>query len=628
MSTLVTGKSKVWSVDPAKPVDVAVGEVGLAAAEPITIGRMFQETVKTFPGNPALAFKDQDTWTTIIYTDYYDLCIRAAKSFLKLGLEPHHGVGIIGFNSTEWFVSSLGCIFAGGLSCGIYPTNSADLCQYIANNCKANVVVVEDNGQLQKFLQVRQNLPNLKAIVQCKGSLQEKHKDVYEWDEFLKLGDNTDSKVVEDIISSQQPRDCASLIYTSGTTGRPKGVMITHDNITWSCKCFADTYGCFVPGTEKIVSYLPLSHIAGQMLDTFLQIHLGGATYFAQPDAFKGSLAVTLKEVNPTTFFGVPRVWEKFYDKLNQMIPAGSMQTLPEEAKKAITQKVRAALGFSNVKLAVCGAAPVEPQILTFFASLGLKIQECWGMSEGCGPGTTSTTYKENCWKIGTVGKPFDGVEVKLANPDPKSGEGEVCFKGRNVMMGYLNQAEKTEEAIDEDGWLHSGDLGVIDNEGFLKVTGRMKELIITSGGKNIAPIPIEERIKKYTPFLSNVICIGDKRKYLTCLVTLKCTVDPSTGMPTDNLDPSAIQIISSLGSSSTKVSEIIICQDRAVFAAIQQGIDKANEEAGSHPQKVQKFTILKTDFSLAGGELGPTLKLRRFFVLKKYSLVIDKLYK
>ena len=211
MSTVVTRKSKVWSVDPTEPVDVVVGEVGLAAAKPITIGHMFQEAVEKFPENPALSFKDGDTWTTIIYTDYYNLCIRAAKSFLTLGLEPHHGVGIIGFNSTEWFVSSLGCIFAGGLSCGIYATNSADMCQYIANNCKANVVVVEDDAQLQKFLKVRQNLPHLKAIVQYKGSLKEKYGDVYEcWDQFLKLDNNLDSTVVEDIISSQHPRACFS----------------------------------------------------------------------------------------------------------------------------------------------------------------------------------------------------------------------------------------------------------------------------------------------------------------------------------------------------------------------------------------------------------------------------------
>lgn len=624
-----TTSSRVWTTDPDIPVALRIGETGISAELPITVGEVFKQTVKKFADNPAMAFKEGESLKKISYKEYYNLSVKAAKSFIKLGLELAHGVCIIGFNSVEWFVANFGAIFAGGLSCGLYTTNSPEICQYIATDCKANVVVVENDMQLQKFLKIRGNLPHLKAIVQYKGTLTENYPNVYEWEKFLCLGDDMDDQLVEDKIASQKPQDCASLIYTSGTTGEPKGVMLSHDNLTWTPKSLVETSHVLEPGKEVIVSYLPLSHIAAQIADIYTILILGGMTYFAQPDALKGTLGKSLLEVQSTLFVGVPRVWEKFYDSLKQKIPAGSSAQPPsQEKKKAIEQMVRGGLGFTQMKFPVTAAAPIHKQIHLFFAALGIPLSEVWGMSETTGPGAMSTPIIPANYKIGSVGKSFNGTEIRLDHADPTTGEGEICLRGRNVMMGYLNKPEKTREAIDDEGWLHSGDLGMIDKDGCLFVTGRMKELIITSGGENIAPVPIEDRIKKNVPFLSNVTCIGDQRKFVSCLVTLQCVMDPNTGVPSDDLDPAAVKLISDLGSTATKVSQVIETHDKAVYAAIQQGIDRANEEAISNASKVQKFTLLKADYSLPGGELGPTLKLKRFFVMRKYSAEIDSMYK
>jgi long-chain-fatty-acid--CoA ligase ACSBG len=427
-----------------------------------------------------------------------------------------------------------------------------------------------------------------------------------------------DDKVIEDAISAQTPSDCVSLIYTSGTTGDPKGVMITHDNLSWTTKIIHQMIGDDFTVGNKIVSYLPLSHIAGQLVDIFFSLSIGITIYFAQPDALKGSLGETLREVEPTLFLGVPRVWEKFMEKLSAMLPRpGSGPPPTPEMMQAIKAKVRAGLGLTKCKVMITAAAPTSMEVFNFFAKFGIDICEVWGMSELTGPGTTTTynTFVPNYWKLGSIGKPYIGTEVKIDNPDPVTGEGEVCARGRHVMMGYLNKPEKTSETIDAEGWLHSGDIGKMDKDGFFYITGRMKEIIITSGGENIAPVPVEDAVKKNAPFLSNVILIGDKRKFISCLVTLKCDMNPLTGGPTDSLTAEAIQLISSLGSGSTKVSEVIDKKDEAVYAAIQKAIDTTNENAASNAQKIQKFTILKDDLSIPGGELG----IKYYLLLKSY---------
>ncbi|NWT21288.1 ACBG2 ligase, partial [Vireo altiloquus] len=573
-------------------------------------------------------------------------------SCLQLGLERFHGVGILGFNSAEWFIADIGAILAGGFAVGIYTTNSPEACHYVAENCSANVIVVENHKQLQKILEIEDRLPHLKGIVQYGEEIKEKRPNLYSWREFMELGRDVPDSRLREVIASQKPNQCCTLIYTSGTTGQPKGVMLSHDNLTWT----AAAAGRFIALSdaqdrqEQVISYLPLSHIAAQMSDIWSAMTFGVQVYFAQPDALKGSLVDTLREVRPTAFLGVPRVWEKMEEKMKSVGMKSSafrrkvaswakgvgLQTnlkrmngcseVPVNfrlAKQLVYRKVRKALGLDRCTKCYTGAAPITRDTLEFFLSLNIPVLELYGMSESSGPHTISLPHS---FKLGSCGKELTGCHTLIHKPD-RDGIGEICFSGRHIFMGYLNMEDKTKEAIDEDGWLHSGDLGKHDKDGFLFITGRIKELIITAGGENIPPVPIEDAVKNAVPIISNAMLVGDKAKFLAMLLTLKCVVDAETGEPGDDLTAEALEFCQKLGSKATKVSEIISSKDKAVYAAIQKGISGVNEGAVSNAQKVQKWVLLEKDFSLFGGELGPTMKLKRPVVAQKYQDQIAQFY-
>ncbi|NXP21944.1 ACBG2 ligase, partial [Scytalopus superciliaris] len=573
-------------------------------------------------------------------------------SCLQLGLERFHGVGILGFNSAEWFIADIGAILAGGFAVGIYTTNSPQACHYVAENCSANIIVVENQKQLQKILEIEDKLPHLKAIVQYGEEIKEKRPNLYSWSEFMELGRDVPDTLLHSAITAQKPNQCCTLIYTSGTTGSPKGVMLSHDNLTWT----AAAAGRFTMLTdarerqEEVISFLPLSHIAAQMSDIWSAMTFGVQVFFAQPDALKGSLVETMREVRPTAFLAVPRVWEKMEEKMKSIGMKSSafrrkvaswakgvgLQTnlkrmngyseVPMNfrlAKHLVYRKVRKALGLERCTKCYTGAAPISRETLEFFLSLNILVLELYGMSESSGPHTMSIPHS---FKINSCGKELTGCRTLIHRPD-KDGIGEICFSGRHIFMGYLNMEEKTQEAIDEDGWLHSGDLGKHDKDGFLYITGRIKELIITAGGENVPPVPIEDAVKAAVPIISNAMLVGDKAKFLAMLLTLKCKVDAETGEPGDDLSPEALEYCQKLGSKATKVSEIISSKDKAVYAAIQKGITAVNETATSNAQKVQKWVLLEKDFSVMGGELGPTMKLKRPVVAQKYQAQIAQFY-
>ncbi|NXG13837.1 ACBG2 ligase, partial [Grallaria varia] len=573
-------------------------------------------------------------------------------SCLQLGLERFHGVGILGFNSAEWFIADIGAILAGGFAVGIYTTNSPQACHYVAENCSANVIVVENQKQLQKILEIEDKLPHLKAIVQYGEEIKEKRPKLYSWSEFLELGRDVPDSLLHLTIAAQKPNQCCTLIYTSGTTGQPKGVMLSHDNLTWT----ASAAGRFTGLTdaeerqEQVISYLPLSHIAAQMSDIWSAMTFGVQVFFAQPDALKGSLVETLREVRPTAFLAVPRVWEKMEEKMKSVGMKSSafqkkvaswakgvgLQTnlkkmngyseMPVNfrlAKHLVYRKVRKALGLERCTKCYTGAAPISRETLEFFLSLNIPVMEMYGMSESSGPHTISIPH---AFKLSSCGKELTGCRTLIHKPD-RDGTGEICFSGRHIFMGYLNMEEKTKEAIDEDGWLHSGDLGKHDKDGFLYITGRIKELIITAGGENIPPVPIEDAVKAAVPIISNAMLVGDKAKFLAMLLTLKCQVDPETGEPGDDLTPEALEYCQKVGSKATKASEIISSKDKAIYTAIQKGITAVNEGATSNAQKVQKWVLLEKDFSVFGGELGPTMKLKRPVVAQKYKAKIAQFY-
>ncbi|XP_066552041.1 long-chain-fatty-acid--CoA ligase ACSBG2 isoform X2 [Amia ocellicauda] len=652
---LDSASPRLWTSRGDGEVKLRMAESGPAAEPAITVHQMFMDAVKNYGDYTALGWKEGDQWSTITYKEYYQRCRTAAKGFLKLGLERYHGVGILGFNSAEWFISDIAAILAGGFAVGIYTTNSPEACQYVADNCKANILVVENHKQLLKILQIQDQLPHLKAIIQYKDSLKEKRPNVYTWAEFMEMGKDVPDSQLDAIIESQKPSQCCTLIYTSGTTGQPKGVMLSHDNLSWTAFATGRTVKLTdaSESQEVVVSYLPLSHIAAQMIDIWLTMKFGGATYFAQPDALKGSLANTLREVRPTAFMGVPRVWEKMQEKMKSIgakssavrrkvaawakdvglqtnlnkMQGSSNASMPFNyrlAKRLVFKKVRKGLGLDRCTKCYTGAAPITKDTLEFFLSLDIPVYELYGMSESTGPHTISLP---DAFRLMSCGKVIPGCETKIFNPDSE-GNGEICFWGRHVFMGYLNMDDKTEESLDDDGWLHSGDLGKHDQKGFLYITGRIKELIITAGGENIPPVPIEDTVKEAVPLLSNAMLIGDKKKFLTMLLTIKSNVNAESGVPEDELTPEALQICQKLSSKATKVSEITGSKDPAVYKAIQEGINRVNERATSNAQKIQKWTILEKDFSIPGGELGPTMKLKRPVVMKIYKDQIDNFYK
>lgn len=507
---------------------------------------------------------------------------------------------------------------------------------------------------MDKIFEIKDKLPKLKAVIQTSPPYSQyiKKEDGYwRWNEL----DEIDTADVEEEYQKRSSQivdnECCCLVYTSGTVGKPKGVMLSHDNITWTAHSLTVHFENLQMGKEVIVSYLPLSHIAGQMLDVFLTLTTAATVYFADKDAMKGTLIKTLTEARPTTFLAVPRIYEKFEEK---MIQAASQSnaikrmlgswaknvTLQHHldrmaghqtnslqyklAKKLVMSKVKASLGFDRCKHFITGAAPLGIETKKFFFSLDMPIVDVYGMSESSG-GIAMANIDQTAFE--TVGRALPGVEAKIINPT-RDGEGEICLKGRNVFMGYVDEMQKTIESIDDERWLRTGDVGVIDNHGYMFITGRIKELIITAGGENIPPVLIENVVKSECSAISNAFLVGDKKKFLTLLVTLK-TETSSDGSPKDELTQETIKWLEGLDVKHKTLKEVLAAgPDPKVLEAIQGAINRANTKAISNAQKIQKFAILPNDFSIATGELGPTMKLKRNVVVEKYCGIIEKFYK
>jgi long-chain-fatty-acid--CoA ligase ACSBG len=425
--------------------------------------------------------------------------------------------------------------------------------------------------------------------------------------------------------------------------------MMSHDNVIFNLKNVIEQYKISHTDPEVTVSYLPLSHIAGSVIDVFLTISIAATVYFADKKALKGTLINTLLAARPTFFFGVPRVYEKFHEKMSHAIEGTrglskflatwatntamnyhlnnfygkSTSTISYlVAKRLVLNKIKAKVGLERCKFTMVGAAPFNVDTLKFFLGLDLPIFELYGMTEN---GLTFATHSE-AFRLGSVGKCVINTEAKILNPN-EDGVGEICTRGRNSFMGYVYNIEKTRETIDDELWLHTGDVGYIDKNGFLYLTGRIKELIITAGGENIPFLNIENAVVAECSAISNAFLIGDKRKFLTMLISLKTEVD-SNGVPQDELAEDTLHHMTELGLNYKLISEILDAgPDEKVLNLIQGAIDRANAKAISNAQRVQKFMILPNDFSMHTGELGPTMKLKRGFVLQKYKKEIDEFY-
>lgn len=657
-------RGKYWVTEPDAYLEPrGVNDIGGGGETPRTIIDCFQNTVEKFGDRNALALKREtlvngkmetpSEWKTWTWRQYYDDCRKFGKTLIKLGVDPFAIVNILGFNSPEWFIANCGAIVAGCIAAGIYATNMAEACHYITEHSKAEILCVDNNKQLQKY--VGKKFPKLKAIVIWEEVADPKlikqiSVPVYQWNDFLELGSSVSDKDIELRGANIKVGNCSTLIYTSGTTGPPKAVMISHDNVTWTTKKVFDTL-VDVNHTDRIVSYLPLSHIAAQMIDLHGPMCLGCCTYFARPDALKGTIKTTLCDVRPTIFFGVPRVWEKFQDAIVDIGRKTSpiLKTISGLAKGVgkghcemmqygkgggapcfygcagiILNKIKAGLGLDQCKACFTAAAPISPDVLWYFASLDIPVYEVFGQSECTGPHTMSYDAQ---WKIGTCGRPLRGT---VSKGDATS---ELCYAGRHIFMGYMYMPDKTAETIDDEGWLHSGDIGEFDEDtqpgmdgksGFLRITGRIKELIITAGGENIPPVLIENEMKGAMAAVSNVMVIGDKRKFLSMLVSLK-TVPDKDMVPTDVLAGDALAVSKEIGSSATTVSEAI--KDPLWKAYIDKGVKTANSKTTSNAQVVNKWVWLEMDFCEKNEELTPTMKLKRNVVEKKYHDLIESIY-
>ncbi len=524
-------------------------------------------------------------------------------------------------------------------------------------------MVCDGKNQLQKFLEPENKkdiLPCLKALVVYNvTSVDEKDNErssvpIYTFEEFLELGKDVEGYTIDDRMKAQRPGQACNLIYTSGTTGKPKAVMISHDNLIFTMAMVVEKFKIFTE-KDRCVSYLPLSHIAALLLDVHGPVYIGCEVYFAQPDVMKGSLTQSLRAAQPTWFFGVPRVYEKIYDKMMEIAKEnsgvkksiaawakgkGALYTQAQQyggsgkapmmywlANKVVFSAVREKLGLNQTWGCFTSAAPISTDILKYFGSIGIPVYEVFGQSECTGPHTMNFI---DSWKIGSVGCPLMETQSKI---DPETGE--LCYRGRHVFLGYLKEPQQSAEAIDEEGWLHSGDVAAFDDDddpkvkhpsGFLKITGRIKELIITAGGENITPNAIEECLKKVSPCVSNCIVVGDKRKFLVILMSLKNDFDPDGEEgATVNLIGDALETSKEIGSMATTVEEARA--DEKWTAYLNEHIKIANESAVSRAATLKKWALLSTDFSEKGGELTPTMKLMRYSAVKKYSDVIEQLY-
>ena len=516
-----------------------------AAQDPISVPTLLKRAANRYPDRLALSVKRdgvQKEWT---YQQYYDDVQTCAKAFINLGLERFSSVLILGFNSPEWMIADLAAIYAGGIAVGVYITNGADACLHNALDSNAKIAVVENYQQLQKILAIKDQIPDLKAIVQWSG--EPKVDGVLSWQKMMELGQETSDEVYQDRLKRIAINQCCTMIYTSGTTAKAKGVMLNHDNLTWSSERCLEVLRVDPLGkNQRFISYLPVSHVAAQITDIYAALQCCATAHFGGSDLLKDdNLIKLLRKVRPTFMLGVPRVWEKISEKMKEI---GNQPGLSNKMKRPLVnwskkignasanrqmegkskpygyflanqlvfKKVRQGLGLDRCANIMCGAAPLSKNVWEYFASLNIFIFQTYGMSESTGPHSVNSMDE---FRAEGSGISLPGCEIKIANHDCAEGEaGELMIRGRHVFMGYINNENATKSAFDQDGYLYTGDIGKVDDEGHIFITGRAKEIIITAGGENVAPVPIEDRIKQELPFISQAVIIGDKRKFLTTM--------------------------------------------------------------------------------------------------------------
>lgn len=582
-----------------------------------TIISLFNEQVRTLGDKPALITYQKGQKSIRTWEDYGKEVRAVARALAAEGVGKGDAVAVLSGNRAEYHIVDLATLACGAVAVPIYHSDSPEQVRYVLDHSEAKAIFVENASQAAKVQEVRNTLSALKMVVTLTDGVADAT-----YEELREKGielDKADPRAYEASCQQAKPEDLACLIYTSGTTGPPKGAMITNDNVTWTAGSLRRLVEL---DPARFLSFLPLAHIAERIVSHYNMINQGGETWFGGGiDTLKDDIAAC----KPTLFFAVPRVYEKFEMALkqrfatlegmqgkimNKAVDTGIRVVEAQQAgrppklldrflypllDRIALSKVRAQLGLDQVKLIASGAAPIMRDTLVFFHAVGLPIAEVYGQTEDCGP--TSFNPPERI-KIGTVGPPIPGEEVKIDE------DGEILVRGGNVFKGYYKNEEATAETL-EGGWLHSGDLGELDEDGYLKITGRKKDLIITAGGKNISPQNIESSLRS-DPYISQVVVIGDRRKFLSCLITL---------------DEEAISAwakangVSGNPAESAKVAELV-----------QKAVDKTNSQL-AQVEQIKKFTILPHDFTQDADEITPTLKVRRHKIAERYDAEIEAMY-
>ena len=576
-----------------------------------------------YPDEPAISIKDVNgQWQTDSWADFFEYAMQISKSLLALGLQPNEKISIYSYNRKEWFGCYVATQMLNSVGVGVYHTCSPEEVEWVVGNSDSKIVFVgnnpNDNGEAEKMpnhrlLNIIDRLTKVEVVVMMEGIDTLNHDKVIIWDEFIARGESINESEVLTRIDEIDPDSTSCLIYTSGTTGNPKGVELTHKNWIFELESVEKTFQ-FSQG-DKYVSWLPLAHVFGQLVDNHYWIRKAMHLHIVDSPLYVVDYA---KEVKPHLFIGVPRIYEKIYSNLKAAIDGKAILRIGLKIpglSNVFKSKLKEATGFSETRFAISGAAPISPDILTLFQSLGIPLFEGYGMTENTAGATIN--YEGNN-KIGTVGKAMPGTEMKIAE------DGEILIRGDHVMKGYYNNPGATAETIIE-GWLHTGDVGKIDSEGFISITGRKKEIYVSSGGKNIAPLVIEETMKSI-PLLSQCFLVGDGRKYCSALFTLDvgAILRDKIGVQSNAIPKDPREQLTMLGEKGHSLSDFTDSED--VKSEIQSFVNDLNGQF-SNPEQLKKFSILPRDFTIDDGELTPTLKIKRKQIRENWSEMIESMY-
>ncbi|RZL00327.1 MAG: long-chain fatty acid--CoA ligase [Rubrivivax sp.] len=575
----------------------------------------FVQTALRHADQPGYFVREAEGWKATSWNDYADQVDAAARALLALGVNPGDVVCVLGFNRPEWVVMDMAAMMVGAVPAGIYWTSPANEIEYILNHSRSPVLLVDSDERFRQVDGLRASLPALRQVVRMKGGSP--LGEALSWEAFMALGERRLQTLVEQRLLDLRPQDPATCIYTSGTTGPSKAVVLSHANLAWSAMALSQSLTA--TAKDRVISYLPLAHVAEQMISVHTPTLAGFPIYFARS---LDELSEHLKEVRPTIFFGVPRVWEKMHAGIHAKLalatgvkkhlagwalrvgqqwheaaldgrrPGPWLNWQKKWAGRLVHQKVKEAIGLDQAHMLSSGAAPIAADKLKFMTGLDLVIREVYGQSETCGATSLST---EGATRIGSVGRPLKGVDMRIA-PD-----GEIMVRGPHIFQGYAGNPQATSEAV-QDGWLCSGDLGHIDADGYLYITGRKKDLLITSGGKNVSPANIEADLMA-VPLIEHAVVCGDGRHYLSALLTINQ------------------EALSSLVSGPGHHHHHPL-----VLAELQRGIDQVNARQARVAQ-VRKFSILPNALTIDAGELTPTLKVKRKAVIDRYQHLVEAMY-